>query len=215
MQVGSCSKTGKALVKIDPKYFRPTEVELLIGDPTKAKEKLGWVPKTTMEVRARAAVLAQPRSRSRARAAAARTSMFHACARAWRSGDLALAVSLAAGADQPNAVKVGAVAGAMGLHSTLAWSRGQILSFLAEFDLERFVARLETGGAIALLLAMLLAPYVATAFLALATLTLLATALGIRAIQRAADRACRVPCAKCDHPVRPEARRCPNCGTAP
>ena len=33
------------LVKIDPKYFRPTEVELLIGDPAKAKEKLGWVPK--------------------------------------------------------------------------------------------------------------------------------------------------------------------------
>ena len=30
---------------IDPNYFRPTEVDLLIGDPTKAKEKLGWVPK--------------------------------------------------------------------------------------------------------------------------------------------------------------------------
>jgi GDPmannose 4,6-dehydratase len=33
------------VVKVDPKYFRPTEVDLLIGDPTKAKEKLGWVPK--------------------------------------------------------------------------------------------------------------------------------------------------------------------------
>ena len=30
---------------VDPKYFRPTEVDLLIGDPTKAKEKLGWIPK--------------------------------------------------------------------------------------------------------------------------------------------------------------------------
>ena len=36
---------GKKIVVVDPKYFRPTEVDLLIGDPTKAKEKLGWVPK--------------------------------------------------------------------------------------------------------------------------------------------------------------------------
>lgn len=36
---------GKEIVAIDPVYFRPTEVELLLGDPTKAKEKLGWVPK--------------------------------------------------------------------------------------------------------------------------------------------------------------------------
>lgn len=38
-------KFGQTVVKVDPKYFRPTEVELLIGDATKAKEKLGWVPK--------------------------------------------------------------------------------------------------------------------------------------------------------------------------
>jgi GDPmannose 4,6-dehydratase len=36
---------GRKLVVVDPKYFRPTEVELLIGDPTKAREKLGWIPK--------------------------------------------------------------------------------------------------------------------------------------------------------------------------
>ena len=36
---------GKVVVKIDPKYFRPTEVDLLIGDPTKAMSKLGWRPK--------------------------------------------------------------------------------------------------------------------------------------------------------------------------
>jgi GDPmannose 4,6-dehydratase len=36
--------TGKVLVEVDPKYFRPTEVDLLIGDPTKAKEELGWEP---------------------------------------------------------------------------------------------------------------------------------------------------------------------------
>merc|ERR1719240_2132369 len=48
-EVGTCKATGVARVKIDPKYFRPTEVELLIGDPSKAKEKLGWVPKTSMQ----------------------------------------------------------------------------------------------------------------------------------------------------------------------
>ena len=39
---------GTTIVKVDPRYFRPTEVETLLGDPTKAKEKLGWVPKTTL-----------------------------------------------------------------------------------------------------------------------------------------------------------------------
>ena len=41
-------ENGKVLVKVDPQYFRPTEVELLIGDPAKAKEKLGWEFKTTL-----------------------------------------------------------------------------------------------------------------------------------------------------------------------
>ena len=40
---------GKELVAVDPRYFRPTEVDLLIGDPTKAKEKLGWTPQYTLE----------------------------------------------------------------------------------------------------------------------------------------------------------------------
>jgi GDPmannose 4,6-dehydratase len=39
---------GKEVLAIDPKYFRPTEVDLLIGDPTKAKEKLGWEPKINL-----------------------------------------------------------------------------------------------------------------------------------------------------------------------
>ncbi len=38
---------GNCIVKVDPRYFRPTEVETLLGDPTKAKEKLGWTPKIT------------------------------------------------------------------------------------------------------------------------------------------------------------------------
>ena len=40
--------TGKVLIEVDPSYFRPTEVELLIGDPTKAREKLGWTYTTTL-----------------------------------------------------------------------------------------------------------------------------------------------------------------------
>ncbi len=46
---GINSKTGDILVEIDPEYFRPSEVDLLIGDYTKAKTKLGWVPKYTVE----------------------------------------------------------------------------------------------------------------------------------------------------------------------
>ena len=41
--------TKKVLVRIDPKYFRPTEVDLLIGDTTKARTKLGWVPEYDLE----------------------------------------------------------------------------------------------------------------------------------------------------------------------
>ncbi len=48
-EVGKDKKTGNVLIEIDKSYFRPTEVDLLIGDPTKAKKKLGWKPKTTFE----------------------------------------------------------------------------------------------------------------------------------------------------------------------
>ena len=39
----------KVIVAVDPRYFRPTEVETLLGDPSKAKAKLGWTPKTTFD----------------------------------------------------------------------------------------------------------------------------------------------------------------------
>lgn len=42
-------KVGDVIVKVDPRYFRPTEVETLLGDPKKAKEKLGWEPEITVE----------------------------------------------------------------------------------------------------------------------------------------------------------------------
>ncbi len=46
---GVCAATGATLVSIDPRYFRPTEVDLLLGDATKARDKLGWIHTTTME----------------------------------------------------------------------------------------------------------------------------------------------------------------------
>jgi GDPmannose 4,6-dehydratase len=42
-------KAGDSIIKIDPRYYRPTEVETLLGDATKAKEKLGWVPEITVD----------------------------------------------------------------------------------------------------------------------------------------------------------------------
>jgi GDPmannose 4,6-dehydratase len=46
---GICTQTGRTLVEVDPRYFRPTEVELLIGDPAKAKTELGWEATTSFE----------------------------------------------------------------------------------------------------------------------------------------------------------------------
>ena len=48
-EVGRCAETGRTLVEVSPKYFRPTEVDLLLGDASKAKEKLGWEAKTSLE----------------------------------------------------------------------------------------------------------------------------------------------------------------------
>ncbi|WP_343726994.1 GDP-mannose 4,6-dehydratase [Burkholderia seminalis] len=48
-EVGVDVATGKAIVKINPKFYRPAEVDLLIGDPAKARAELGWEPRTTLE----------------------------------------------------------------------------------------------------------------------------------------------------------------------
>lgn len=48
-EIGINKANGKEIVKVDPKYFRPTEVDLLIGNPAKAKEKLGWEPTFTVD----------------------------------------------------------------------------------------------------------------------------------------------------------------------
>jgi len=46
---GYDTRTGKCIVAVDPKYYRPAEVETLLGDPSKAKQKLGWVPTTSFQ----------------------------------------------------------------------------------------------------------------------------------------------------------------------
>ncbi len=46
---GICKQTGKVVVEISPQYYRPTEVDLLLGNPAKAKQQLGWEPKTTFK----------------------------------------------------------------------------------------------------------------------------------------------------------------------
>ena len=48
-ETGRRSDNGAVVVRIDPRYFRPAEVETLLGDPTNAREKLGWTPTTTLE----------------------------------------------------------------------------------------------------------------------------------------------------------------------
>jgi GDP-mannose 4,6-dehydratase len=48
-ETGVCAASGRELVRINPKYYRPAEVELLIGNPAKARDKLGWAPTTTLE----------------------------------------------------------------------------------------------------------------------------------------------------------------------
>jgi GDPmannose 4,6-dehydratase len=42
-------KGGETIVRVDPRYFRPAEVETLLGDATKARERLGWVPQITLD----------------------------------------------------------------------------------------------------------------------------------------------------------------------
>jgi GDPmannose 4,6-dehydratase len=48
-ETGHCGRTGKELVRVSPKFYRPAEVDLLIGDPTKAQRELGWECHTTLE----------------------------------------------------------------------------------------------------------------------------------------------------------------------
>jgi GDPmannose 4,6-dehydratase len=48
-EIGVDRNTGKTIVRVNPKFYRPAEVELLIGNPEKAKRELGWEPKTTLE----------------------------------------------------------------------------------------------------------------------------------------------------------------------
>ncbi len=64
-EVGLCTETGRTLVRINPKFYRPAEVELLIGNPAKARQELGWEPKTTLEELCRMMVEADIRRNER------------------------------------------------------------------------------------------------------------------------------------------------------
>jgi len=48
-EAGIDTATGKTVMRVDPQFYRPAEVDLLIGDPSKAKQELGWEPQTTLE----------------------------------------------------------------------------------------------------------------------------------------------------------------------
>jgi GDPmannose 4,6-dehydratase len=62
---GVDAKSGKTLVRVNPQFYRPAEVDLLIGNPTKAKAKLGWEPRTTLEQLSRMMVEADLRRNAR------------------------------------------------------------------------------------------------------------------------------------------------------
>ena len=48
-EIGKRADTNEIVIRVDPKYFRPAEVDQLVGDATKARLKLGWTPKITLE----------------------------------------------------------------------------------------------------------------------------------------------------------------------
>ncbi|WP_199100150.1 GDP-mannose 4,6-dehydratase [Dyella sp. ASV21] len=64
-EIGLCAASGKTLVRINPKFHRPAEVDLLIGDPAKATAKLGWKPETDLETLCRMMVEADIRRNER------------------------------------------------------------------------------------------------------------------------------------------------------
>lgn len=57
-EVAFCKETGRVVVRISPEFFRPAEVDILLGDPAKAKEKLGWEPQATLKALCQEMVLA-------------------------------------------------------------------------------------------------------------------------------------------------------------
>ncbi|RYF04449.1 MAG: GDP-mannose 4,6-dehydratase [Oxalobacteraceae bacterium] len=64
-ETGRCAETGKLLVRVSPKFYRPAEVDLLIGDPSKAQRELGWKAGTTLEALCRMMVEADLRRNER------------------------------------------------------------------------------------------------------------------------------------------------------
>ena len=66
-EIGKREDTGDIVIKIDSRYYRPTEVEELLGDASKAKEKLGWEPKITLEEMIKEMIIHDKQSSKRSR----------------------------------------------------------------------------------------------------------------------------------------------------
>ena len=87
-----CRRSGKVLVRIDPRYFRPTEVDLLLGDASKARQKLGWTAQTTLRragaemVASDLAAIARTSGSTRSPMANSATSMHLHGKRVWVAG---------------------------------------------------------------------------------------------------------------------------------
>ena len=123
------------------------------------------------------------------------------------------ATAAAAATDHSTAVQAGAVGGAVGLNLGLTWLRSQLLEFVDDFELGKLWARIETGGVVGVLILLPLLPLIASGFLAVFALFLVAAAFAARAAARAIDRRRRVPCETCGYEVRVEASLCPECQT--
>jgi len=127
------------------------------------------------------------------------------------SGQAGATLATVVTAERSPMVTAAAVGGAVGINTSLIWARAQVLEFLREFDLAKVWLRLETGGAVGVLILLPLLPSLTLAVGALLALALAALTFTVRGVARAHDRMVRVDCPHCDHKVRPEASACPSC----
>ena len=104
-----------------------------------------------------------------------------------------------------------AVGGAVGLNAALIWARTQVLEFLREFDLATVWLRIETGGAVGVLILLPLLPTLVMMVGLLFAFAFAVLTFTVRGVAHAHDRMSRVSCAHCDTKVRPEASICPTC----
>ena len=128
--------------------------------------------------------------------------------------DMVEAVRLSAVSDAPAGMRFAAIGAGVGASLGLSWVRGKLLRALDHVHLSSIWARLETGGAVALMLTVVLAPVLAVVFIAVTVVAVLLLSLVVVLIDRARDAAARRPCPSCALPVRREASQCHRCRNA-